>query len=46
MVRLNVITKYISLSTQGENDIVDITDNIKKMIREKSQFINGIIHCL
>jgi thiamine phosphate synthase YjbQ (UPF0047 family) len=45
MVGLNVITKYISLSPQGENDIVDITDNIKKMIRE-SQFKNGIIHCL
>jgi secondary thiamine-phosphate synthase enzyme len=42
MVGLNVITKYISLSTQGENDIVDITDNVKKIIRE-SQFKNGII---
>jgi secondary thiamine-phosphate synthase enzyme len=42
MVGLNVITKYISLSTQGENDIVDITDNVKKIIRE-SQLKNGII---
>jgi hypothetical protein len=30
MVELNIITKYISLSTQGEKDIVDITDNLRK----------------
>lgn len=42
MVRSNIVTKYINLSTQGENDIIDITNNVKKILLE-SQLKNGII---
>jgi secondary thiamine-phosphate synthase enzyme len=42
MIRSNIITKYINLSTQGENDIIDITNNVKKILLE-SKLKNGII---
>lgn len=42
MIRSNIVTKYINLSTQGENDIIDITNNVKKILLE-SQLKNGII---
>jgi|GEM_PF-4405817 len=42
MVKLNIVTKYISLSTQGENDIIDIINNVKEILLE-SQLKNGII---
>ena len=42
MIRSNIVTKYIKLSTQGENDIIDITNNVKKILLE-CQLKNGII---
>ena len=42
MSNSNVMTKFISLSTKGENDIVDITDNVKKILKE-TEFKTGII---
>ena len=42
MIRSNIITKYINLSTQGENGIIDITNNVKKILLE-SKLKNGII---
>ena len=42
MIRSNIVTKYINLSTQGENDIIDIANNVKKILLE-SQLKNGII---
>ena len=42
MIKSNIITKYINLSTQGENDIIDITNNVKKILLE-SKLKNGII---
>jgi secondary thiamine-phosphate synthase enzyme len=42
MIRSNIVTNYINLSTQGENDIIDITNNVKKILLE-SQLKNGII---
>ena len=42
MIRSNIVTKYINLSTQGENDIIDITNNVKKILLE-NQLKNGII---
>ena len=42
MIRSNIVTKYINLSTQGENDIIDITNNVKKILLE-SKLKNGII---
>jgi secondary thiamine-phosphate synthase enzyme len=42
MIRSNIVTKYINFSTQGENDIIDITNNVKNILLE-SQLKNGII---
>ena len=42
MIRSNIVTKYINLSTQGENGIIDITNNVKKILLE-SKLKNGII---
>ena len=42
MIRSNIVTKYISLSTHGESDIINITNNVKKILLE-SQLKNGII---
>ena len=42
MIKSNIITKYINLSTQGENDIIDITNNVKKILLE-SKLKNRII---
>ena len=42
MTKSNVVTKYITLTSQGENDIIDITDSIKNILVD-SQLKNGII---
>ena len=42
MIRSNIVTKYISLSTHGESDIINITNKVKKILLE-SQLKNGII---
>jgi secondary thiamine-phosphate synthase enzyme len=42
MTKSNIVTKYITLSSQGENDIIDITNSVKSILL-KSQLKNGII---
>jgi thiamine phosphate synthase YjbQ (UPF0047 family) len=42
MIRSNIVTNYINLSTHGESDIINITNNVKKILLE-SQLKNGII---
>jgi secondary thiamine-phosphate synthase enzyme len=42
MIRSKIVTKYISLSTHGESDIINITNHVKKILLE-SQLKNGII---
>ena len=42
MTKSNIVTKYITLSSQGENDIIDITNSVKSILLE-SQLKNGII---
>lgn len=39
---MNVFTKYITISTKGETDMVDITDEVSKAI-EESKLKNGIV---
>jgi secondary thiamine-phosphate synthase enzyme len=39
---MNVITKYLILHTKGENDIIDITDDVSKAIKE-SKLKNGSV---
>lgn len=41
MTGLIIVTKYITLSSRGENDIIDITSNVNKILLE-SQLKNGI----
>ena len=42
MTGLIIVTKYITLSSRGENDIIDITSNVYKILLE-SQLKNGIV---
>ncbi|HLN34310.1 MAG TPA: secondary thiamine-phosphate synthase enzyme YjbQ [Nitrososphaeraceae archaeon] len=42
MTASNIVTKYITLSSRGENDIIDITSNVNKILLE-SQMKNGIV---
>ena len=42
MTKSNIVTKYITLSSQGENDIIDITNNVNRILLE-SQLKNGLV---
>ena len=42
MTSTNIINKFILLNSKGENDIIDITNNVKRILLE-SQLKNGII---
>ena len=42
MLRSSVVTNYVILSSKGENDIIDITNNVEKILLE-SKLKNGII---
>ena len=42
MIRASIVTQYVILSSKGENDIIDITNNVEKILRE-SKLKNGII---
>ena len=42
MTSTNIINKFIVLNSKGENDIIDITNNVKKILLE-SQLKNGIV---
>ena len=42
MTKSNIVTKYITLSSQGENDIIDITNSVKSILLE-SQLKTGIV---
>ena len=42
MIRSSVVTNYVVLSSKGENDIIDITNNVEKILLE-SKLKNGII---
>ena len=42
MIRSSIVTKYIILSSKGENDIIDITSNVEKILLE-CKLKNGII---
>src|SRR5215211_385310 len=42
LTKSNIVTKYITLSSQGENDIIDITNNVRSILLE-SQLKTGII---
>lgn len=42
MTSTNIINKFIVLNSKGENDIIDITNNIKRILLE-SQLKNGIL---
>ncbi len=42
MIRSSIVTNYVILSSKGENDIIDITNNVEKILLE-SQLKNGII---
>ena len=37
-----IVTKYITVSSRGENDIIDITSNVDKILLQ-SQLKNGIV---
>ena len=42
MIRSSIVTKYVILSSKGENDMIDITNNVEKILLE-SKLKNGII---
>ncbi|HET9773463.1 MAG TPA: secondary thiamine-phosphate synthase enzyme YjbQ [Nitrososphaeraceae archaeon] len=42
MIGSNIVTKYITLSSRGENDIIDITSNVDKILLQ-SQLKSGIV---
>jgi len=42
VIRTSIVTQYVILSSKGENDIIDITNNVEKILRE-SKLKNGII---
>lgn len=42
MTSTNIINKFIVLNSKGENDIIDITNNVKKILLE-SRLKNGIV---
>ena len=42
MIRASIVTRYVILSSKGENDIIDITNNVEKILLE-SKLKNGII---
>jgi thiamine phosphate synthase YjbQ (UPF0047 family) len=45
MSSTKIINKFILLNSKGENDIIDITNNVKRILLE-SQLKNGIEHFL
>src|ERR671910_1125837 len=42
MTSTKIINKFISLNSKGENDIIDITNNVNRILLE-SQLKNGIV---
>ena len=42
MTSTKIITKFILLNSKGENDIIDITNNVNKILLE-SQLKNGLV---
>jgi len=42
MSSTKIINKFILLNSKGENDIIDITNNVKRVLLE-SQLKNGIV---
>ena len=42
MFRSNIVTKYITLSSEAENDIINITNDVERILIE-SHLKNGII---
>ena len=42
MIRSSIVIKYVILSSKGENDMIDITNNVEKVLLE-SKLNNGII---
>jgi secondary thiamine-phosphate synthase enzyme len=42
MTSTNIINKFIVLNSKGENDIIDITNNVKNILLE-SRLKNGIV---
>jgi secondary thiamine-phosphate synthase enzyme len=42
VIRSSIVIKYVILSSKGENDIIDITNNVEKILLE-SKLKNGII---
>jgi secondary thiamine-phosphate synthase enzyme len=42
VIRASIVTQYVILSSKGENDIIDITNNVEKILLE-SKLKNGII---
>ncbi len=42
MIKSRIVTNYVLLSSKGENDIIDITNNVEKILLE-SKLKNGII---
>ena len=42
MIKSSIVTKYIILSSKGENDIINITSNVEKILLE-CKLKNGII---
>jgi len=42
MIKSKLVTNYVLLSSKGENDIIDITNNVEKILLE-SKLKNGII---
>ena len=42
MIKSRIVTSYVLLSSKGENDIIDITNNVEKILLE-SKLKNGII---
>ena len=42
MIKSRIVTNYVLLSSKGENDIIDITNNVEKILLE-CKLKNGII---
>ena len=42
MIKSRIVTNYVLLSSKGENDIIDITNNVNRILLE-SQLKNGIV---
>ena len=42
MIKSRIVTNYVLLSSKGENDIIDITNNVNRILLE-SQLKNGLV---